>query len=145
MTSAAVGWQTVPRYPVSPQSAAVLPASVQARAESVERRLRKLTAHAPISTPRLYALMCLADRDAAARGDATLSGLEWGYSAWSPVPVGPAAPLTPGPVSVRERLRARRILRAVRATYADLPIDELVHEACRALDELRHGRHRALA
>jgi hypothetical protein len=142
MTTAALAWKTVPRYPDATHRPTDLPVGTQERAASVERYLRKLAGHAPLSSPRVYALMCIADQAAVAAGGPTLSGLEWGYSGWAPVPVGAESESTPHPARIREHLRVRRTLRAVWLEHAGLCIEDLAAGACRAFDELRLAKHK---
>lgn len=133
-------WKTIPDYAGATVRRVEVPAGTRARAASVERYLRKLANHAPLSSTRLYALMCIADRDAAASG-MVLSGLEWGYFGWAPVPVGPYREVASRARSLRPTLQRRRILRTVWAEWGSLPIEELQHVANRALDDLRLTGH----
>lgn len=141
MIAAALAWKTVPRYPGAATPSTGLPVRTQARARSVERQFRKLSSRTPISSPRMHALMCLADQSAVAAGGPTLSGLEWGYFGWVPVPVGAEPQATSRLAGIRERLRVRRIVRAVSLEYAHLSIEDLVSAACQAFDELRLMKH----
>ena len=145
MTTALLVWKTVPRYPDATQRRTDLPIRTQARAVSVERRLRKLAGHSPLSSPRVYALMCIADQAAIAARGPTLSGLEWGYSGWAPVPVGARFEATAHPAGIREYLRIRRTIRAVWIEHEHLSIDDLVAAACQAFDDLRLTRHQHIS
>jgi hypothetical protein len=137
MTTASTRW-------LSPQGRQdlVLPEKTQVRAAELERHLQKLAGQTVLSTPRLYALMCIADRDEANAAHPSLSGLEWSYNGWSPVPARADPSATILDTGLRERRRLHRAVRSAWRKFGHLPIDDLVVVASQAFDELRLAKRR---